>query len=65
MMVQDIFPGSTGSYPFDLTNVNGTVFFNANDGVHGNELWESNGAAAGTFMVRDIAPGKTSCNPSI
>ena len=63
MMVQDIFPGSMGSDPFDLTNVNGTVFFNANDGVHGSELWESNGTAAGTVMVRDIAPGNTGSNP--
>ncbi len=38
MLVQDIFPGSMGSYPFDLTNVKGTMFFNAGDGIHGNQL---------------------------
>ena len=27
-------PGSTGSYPSNLTNVNGTLFFAADDGVH-------------------------------
>ena len=53
-MVADINPGSTGSY--SLTNVNGELFFAANDAVHGAQLWESNGTAAGTFIVRDIAP---------
>jgi ELWxxDGT repeat protein len=39
----------------DLTNLNGAVFFRAND-VHGIELWQSNGAAAGTVLVKDINP---------
>src|SRR5205807_241651 len=34
-----------------------TAFFLANDGTNGTELWESNGAVAGTFMVADINPG--------
>src|SRR5437763_1516704 len=38
-------------------NVNGLLFFAANDGVHGEELWETNGTAAGTRMVKDINPG--------
>ena len=25
--------------PSELTNVNGTLFFNADDGSHGRELW--------------------------
>jgi ELWxxDGT repeat protein len=52
--VKDINPGSSGSYPFDLTNVNGTLFFYANNGT---ELWESNGTAAGTFMLQQISSG--------
>ena len=43
--------------PDDLTNVNGTLFFAANDGVHGMELWKSDGTAAGTVLVKDINPG--------
>src|SRR5262249_41308020 len=35
-------------------NVNGTLFFQANDGTHGLQLWESNGSAAGTLLVKDI-----------
>ncbi len=40
-----------------LTPVGGQLFFRANDGVHGTELWKTDGTAAGTAMVRDIAPG--------
>jgi ELWxxDGT repeat protein len=32
------------------------LFFVANDGTHDQELWRSNGTAAGTFMLRDINP---------
>src|SRR5262249_11284779 len=38
--VLDINPGSAGSYPILLTNVNGALFFRANDGTHGTELWD-------------------------
>ena len=63
VMVRDINPGrpSPGHQSLDdpsgLTNVNGTLFFSADDGVHGSELWKSDGTAAGTTMVKDIAPG--------
>ena len=38
------------------SNVNGLLFFVANDGIHGKELWESNGTVLGTSMVADINP---------
>jgi ELWxxDGT repeat protein len=40
-----------------LVNVNGTLFFRVNDGTHGVELWQSNGTAPGTMMVKDLNPG--------
>jgi ELWxxDGT repeat protein len=46
-----------------LTNVNGTLFFQANDGVHGAELWRSNGTSFGTFLVKDIRAGSASSSP--
>src|SRR6056297_2040859 len=33
------------------------VFFSADDGVHGQELWVTDGTPEGTRMVRDLAPG--------
>jgi ELWxxDGT repeat protein len=61
-IVKDI---SSGGIPFDpdysatfkMTVAGSLVFFVANDGVHGNEPWRSDGTPAGTFMVRDINPG--------
>jgi ELWxxDGT repeat protein len=39
-LVEDIRPGLQPSFPELLTNVAGTLFFTANDGVHGTELWK-------------------------
>ena len=45
--MKDIFPGSSNSYPNNLTLMGGGVFFSANDGEHGFELWRSNLFAEG------------------
>jgi ELWxxDGT repeat protein len=60
----DAFGNPLSSYPRYLTNVNGTLFFQANDGTHGTELWKSNGTAAGTVLVADIKPGTGSSYPA-
>ena len=48
-------PGYSTAIPQVLT-IGGRqrLFFVANDGVNGNELWISDGSAAGTTMVKDI-----------
>jgi ELWxxDGT repeat protein len=33
------------------------LFFSANDGTTGNELWVSDGTDPGTYLVMDINPG--------
>ena len=71
VLVKDINPGRSPSVTNidggdcgciynggDLTDVRGTLYFSANDGKHGYELWRSDGTARGTRMVKDINPGK-------
>jgi ELWxxDGT repeat protein len=47
-----------------LTNVGGTLFFAANDGVDGQELWRTTPGASGAQRVRDINVGPGYSNPS-
>ena len=50
-------PRTPPSRPSELVDVGGTLFFTADDGVHGQELWKSDGTGAGTVLVKDIDPG--------
>jgi ELWxxDGT repeat protein len=70
-MVKDIRPGArpcagtkrgcrgqgASSYPFELTAVGKALYFTADDGIHGVEVWRSNGTSRGTRMVKDVIPG--------
>jgi ELWxxDGT repeat protein len=47
----------------ELIAVGNTLFFSANDGTNGDELWKSNGTAASTVMVKDIFGGVNSDDP--
>ena len=51
-------PGGFATLP------DGSVLFSADDGTHGHELWRTDGTAAGTQMVADLAPGPTGSAPS-
>ncbi len=64
-MVADAVPGADGfSEIGELTPVGDKVFFRANDGVHGIELWVSDGTEAGTFLVKDIWSDSASSFPA-
>ncbi len=58
VMVKDIqlVPGNNGGRPEYLFVMNDTLFFVANDAIHGDEWWKSNGTEGGTTMVKDIWP---------
>lgn len=47
-----------------LTAVGSRLVFTANDGVHGNEPWTSDGTPGGTVLLRDVFPGPGSSEPS-
>jgi len=58
---------SVGDITFPLSsiqrkfiNVNGTLFFIANSGIEGYELWKSDGTTAGTTLIKDFLPSTLS-----
>lgn len=65
-MVKDINPGAGDGPRYDnglgfsfspLTTMGNKVYFFANDGVSGVELWCTDGTESGTSMVKEINPG--------
>jgi len=60
-LVKEISPGPSGYRPdavnAGFTELGGRLFFKANDGIHGNELWVTDGTAEGTELIKDIYPG--------
>lgn len=74
-MLADINPGSGSSDPRDFVQVvtpppagstspaNASVYFSADDGSHGRELWVANQTGA-VSMVADINPGPAGSNPA-
>jgi len=55
VLLKDINPTSS-STPLYCTELNGKVYFTADDGVHGRELWITDGTSSGTAMFMDINP---------
>src|SRR5215208_1207956 len=55
-LVEDIYPGETGSEPNWLMDINGRLLFGADHPDFGEELWKSNGTRSGTKLVKDIDP---------
>jgi len=61
--VMDINPGPDYSFPrmpSHLVDCNGVLFFAADNGTNGEELWKSDGTGFNTVMVMDINPGPAS-----
>ncbi len=67
VLVKDINPGSADGLQNgkdSLVAVGNVVFFAADDGISGKELWRSDGTEAGTYLVKDIQPGSVGSGPT-
>ena len=56
-LVKDINPGTGSSFHYrfaEFVAYQGALYFQANDGVNGFELWRTDGTEAGTNLVHDI-----------
>ena len=57
VLVKDFNPGPVPGGIGNLTDVNGTLYFQAYEPATGYELWKSDGTLAGTELVKNINPG--------
>ena len=66
-MIKDMAPGTASSVQSNnlhYTVLGDRLYFVAEDGEHGPELWSTDGSEAGTFMVKDINEGSFGSFPS-
>ena len=68
-LIRDIAPETwwsdawRGPCPGDSAPSNEIVYFSADDGIHGEELWRTDGTSEGTFLVADIERGPEGSTP--
>lgn len=70
-LLKDIRPGPTGGIEEGNSQSStpavafqGYLYFLANDGIYGSELWRTDGTEEGTVLFKDIAPGPSSGSPN-
>lgn len=67
-LIKDINPGAENGMYVDNLQIqyffgavyNDKLYFTANDGINGHELWVTDGTAANTMMVKNIHPSSSS-----
>jgi ELWxxDGT repeat protein len=60
-LVHDTWPGSDGDNAFDIAVIGDTLYYSADDGVHGQELWKY--SAANGFVMTDVCNMNESSYP--
>src|SRR5688572_1688172 len=63
-IIKDINVVSEPSDPTGFVQAGNLLYFSANDGVTGHELWRTDGTEAGTVLVADLNPGPVSSRPN-
>lgn len=53
----EVGPSTGNGTIWGLTSFNGELYFAYDDGIHGQEIWKSDGTAAGTVLLKDINTG--------
>lgn len=68
-MVIDLMPGAGGGltdvplFPPLIVSAAGKLYFSADNGVSGEEVWRTDGTSAGTALVADSNPGPADFDP--
>jgi ELWxxDGT repeat protein len=62
-LVMDVNAGTRSSDPAHVKAAGDVFYFVADDGLHGMELWKSDGTTSGTAMLKDIRAGSSGSWP--
>jgi ELWxxDGT repeat protein/autotransporter-associated beta strand protein len=62
-LVSDVNVATGDAAPHNAAVMNGHSYFAADDGLHGSELWSTDGTAAGTYMVNELNGGPLDSEP--
>ncbi len=57
VIVKDIYPGPTSSFPHGFIEFNGQLLFMARDADHGQDLWRTDGTLEGTRVFLELNQG--------
>ncbi|MBN2891528.1 MAG: hypothetical protein JXL97_06660 [Bacteroidales bacterium] len=63
-LIKDINEGSGSSINSKYVQMNDIFFFKANDGIHGEELWVTDGTEEGTILIDIDTNGSATSDPA-